>query len=81
MCGHSSSEISLSLIAKRPAEINRGMGELMAGYNEKELALIQGFFERANATRTTVSVEGLESEWECFEAYGMHIESKTTCTI
>jgi DNA-binding MarR family transcriptional regulator len=35
------------------AEINKGMGELMSHYNEKELGLIQGFFERANATRTS----------------------------
>ena len=32
-------------------EINKGMGELMSNYSEKELGLIQSFFERANTQR------------------------------
>ena len=32
-------------------EINKGMAELMSKFSEKDLAVVQAFFERANTTR------------------------------
>ncbi len=42
---------SLARIQAMYTEINKGIGQLLSGYSDKELDLIIGFFEKANAMR------------------------------